>query len=80
MTSFRVKASNNGYSLVEPLNDLQRSHGYLMILNPHGEVLKFYSVGFNNEKNARKYLEYVSLGKLGKIKYWINYKRGSKEW
>ena len=78
MTSFRIKSTKNGFELVEPLDDLQRSHGYLMVVNPHGEVLKFFRVGSSKERNAREYLEYVSLSRWEKIKYWLNYKRGSR--
>ena len=78
MTSFRIKASNNGYQLVEPLNDIQRSYGYLMVLNTQKKVLRFYPVGFDAEKNAREYLKYISLSKWDKLKYWISYKRGSR--
>ena len=49
-----------------------------MVLNPHGEVLKFFSVGVDYEINAIAYLEYVSLSRWEKIKYWLNYKRGSR--
>ena len=77
MTSFRIKSTKNGFKLVEPIDNLQRSHGYLMVLNPHGEVLKFFNVGLS-ERNAREYLEYVSLSRWEKIKYWLNYKRGSR--
>lgn len=78
MTSFKILAEKNRYALVEPIDDIRRSMGYIMILNPNKEVLKFFSNTSYGVENGREYLEYVSLSKLEKIKYWLDYKKGSK--
>ena len=76
MVSYRIKASKNGYSLVEPLNDFHKSLGFLMVTNPNKEVLKFFTVDGNGLENARKYFDYISLTRYEKLKYWIHHKRG----
>lgn len=76
MTSFKILQTNNGYTLVEPLDNIHKSMGYLMVLNPHKEVLKFFSI--TGRESARAYLEYVSLTRYEKIKYWIHYKKGTR--
>lgn len=65
---------NNDYELIEPLNDLGKGFGFIMVCNPKGEVLKFFA-----EKHiiqAYSYMDYVSLSKWEKVKYWLNHKRG----
>ena len=76
MNNSKIRASNNGYSMREPLNDFHRSMGYICVINPGGEILKFYM----DESDARKYFNYVSLTKWEKLKYWLNYKRGTGWW
>ena len=66
----------NGYSVVQPLDDIRReSVGFVMVVNPNGEILKFFESDVMNRK-AQEYLDYVSLSKWDKLKYWWNYKRG----
>ena len=72
MVSFRIIASKNHFDLLEPRNDFDRSLGYYMVVNPEGEVLKFFKVG---SRKAHEYLDYVSLSRWEKVKYWWNYKR-----
>ena len=77
MTSFKILATNNGYDLVKPIDDFRRGFGFVMIVSPQKEVLKFFRDDGVN-KNAIKYLEYVSMTRYEKLKYWLNYKRGSR--
>lgn len=72
MVSFKILKSKNKYEIIEPIDDLGRSFGYSMVVNPKGEVLKFFKIG---SEEAFKYLDYVSLNKWDKVKYWLNYKR-----
>ena len=76
MTSFKYRKSNNGYSILQPQDSLgYNPMGFVMICNPKGEVLKFFSV--NKYDEAVKYFDYISLSKWEKLKYWIHYKRRS---
>ena len=68
MGSVRVLGRKNDWELLEPLNRLDDSFGYYMIVNPKGQVVKFYPLG--NSHEARKYFEYKSLTKWEKFKYW----------
>lgn len=65
---------NNDYEIIEPLTDSYNELGYVMVCNPKGEVLKFFDKTYL--KNADKYMDYVSLSKWEKVKYWLNHKRG----
>ena len=62
MVSFKIKEEKNGYRIIEPMNDLHKSFGYLMALNPHKEVLKFYNRRlfygcFRREAEAKRMVE-----------------------
>lgn len=72
MVSFRILKSKNKYEIIEPIDDLRRSFGFNMVVNPKGEVLKFFKIG---SVEAFEYLDYVSLSRWDKLKYWLNYKR-----
>lgn len=74
MTHCRMIKYNKKYELIEPLNDFSNSLGYLMLVNNKGKVKRFYRIGAKNE--AIKYFNYISLSRLEKLKYWLNYKRG----
>ncbi len=65
---------NNGYELIEPQADWCRELGFVMVCNPKGEILKFFDN--SHLENANKYMDYVSLSKWEKMKYWLNHKRG----
>lgn len=65
---------NGKYSVIEPLDTFSNSFGYVMVVDEKGKVLKFFRTKATEE--AIKYYEYVSLSKYGKIKYWLNHKRG----
>ena len=72
---YGIRADKNGYTIREPKDDIsRRSYGFVMVCNPKGEVLKFFSESHIHE--ARKYFDYVSLTRYEKLKYWLNYKRG----
>lgn len=72
----RVIRSNDKYKLIEPLNTLSDSFGYLMVVNRKGEVVKFFQADLNTRNKAIKYVDYLGLSRWEKIKYWLNYKRG----
>ena len=74
MTHIRIKKSNEKYEIIEPLNNFSESYGYMMIVDNKGKVIRFYRSGARRE--AEKYFDYISLSRLGKLKYWLNYKRG----
>ena len=75
MVSFKILGSENGYSVVEPKNTLDKSLGFLMVVNPHNKVLRFYRVSSDGGKEAIDYMKYCSLSRWDKLKYWLNYKR-----
>lgn len=73
MTHVRIIRYNKKYEVLEPISDFNKSFGYVMVCNSKGEVLKFFRKGATTE--AIKYFDYISLSRLGKLKYWLNYKR-----
>lgn len=75
MTHVKMKKYNEEYELIEPLNNFSDSYGYMMIVDKKGKVIRFYRVGA--EEEAIKYFDYISLSRFGKLKYWLNYKRGN---
>ncbi len=75
MSHVRVIKYDKNYAVIEPLTGINSSLGYVMIVNSKGEVLKFFRKGATTE--AIKYFDYISLSRFEKLKYWLNYKRGS---
>lgn len=76
MTSFKILHSKNGYSVVQPSNNFHESYGFIMVVAPNREVLKFFRS--DARQNAVDYCDYISLSRYEKLKYWWNYKRGEK--
>lgn len=75
MSHCKILKYNKKYELIEPLNNFSDGYGYMMIVDNKGRVIRFYRSGARRE--AEKYFDYISLSKFEKLKYWLNYKRGS---
>lgn len=73
MSHVKIIKSNENYKIIEPLGSLSDSFGYMMVVDNKGRVLKFFRSGAVEE--AVKYFDYISLSRIGKVKYWLDYKR-----
>lgn len=74
--NIRQKHYNDGYGVYEPLNDLNKSMGYLMVCTPSRKILRFYRLDAVNE--AIEYCDYKALSRYEKLKYWLRYKRDKR--
>lgn len=74
MTGYRHKWTGKRVSVIEPVNNLNHSFGFCMVVdNRTNEIYKFFKN--NDVSSGIKYAKYKDLSIVGKFKYWWNYKR-----